>query len=299
MPSRFNFFNLAQLGGKRRGIAWISGHLAAAAMAVAALASPALAAPPPAGSKIMIAMPRLGIDNTATMAPNDSVLLEHRYTATTVANVTFSGTATGEPSASFFTVHLYHDRNCTGTIDVTDDRITGPIPVTPGVVVCLLVRVQSSAVTPRGARLRYQLTATTTLGITQAMLAPLENIDRVVVADGAVQVLKRVRNVTLNETSFSTTSSSAPGNILEYQVIFQNPSASRIDQVRVLDMTPEYTSLAQAIWVEQQPSGVVCQPDLPAGGGTAGYQGDLRWLCTGSMIPGAKGEVRFRVKVQE
>ncbi|WP_028034921.1 hypothetical protein, partial [Chelativorans sp. J32] len=99
MPSRFNFFNLAQLGGKRRGIAWISGHLAAAAMAVAALASPALAAPPPAGSKIMIAMPRLGIDNTATMAPNDSVLLEHRYTATTVANVTFSGTATGEPSA--------------------------------------------------------------------------------------------------------------------------------------------------------------------------------------------------------
>jgi len=245
----------------------------------------------------LIVRPRLATDSRAVVAPGGAALLPHRYTATTTASVLFALTGvTGTPDAALFSTTIYRDADCSGSIDAGDWPVSAPIAVAAGDVICLFVRVQASVVAPEGGTLDYMLSATTALSGTSASLSPAINRDTVSVGTGTVAVTRRVRNVT-QAGSYGVTALGAPGDVLEYSVIFINPSASSVSGVRVHDETPDYTTLDAPIKVKENPTGLDCQPALPTASAAVDYKGPLRWDCTGTMSPGAKGEVSFKVKI--
>lgn len=246
----------------------------------------------------VIEKPRLADDGAATVAPGGTVFLAHRYTATTAATASFSiANAIGRPALSAFTYTLLRDADCSGTLDSGETAAAGAVSVAAGEEVCLIVRVQASAGTAGGAALEYDVTADTALSGTLALLAPLTDHDVLTVpAGGTISLVKRVRNVT-SGSGFAVSSAGAPGDILEYRIAFTNPSAEVVSDLSIHDETPAYTRLSGPPGAAVAPSGMSCALTVPAGGGVIGYAGPLRWDCTGTMSPGATGNVAFQVRI--
>ena len=124
------------------------------------------------------------------------------------------------------------------------------------------------------------------------------NSDRVTLGDSAaLKIVKQVRNSTIGG-SFTANNKAGPGDVLEYRLLFSNPSIEPAFNVNVIDKTPPYTTLQSALpAITTTPSGMTCSIVTPAGGGGAGYVGSLQWSCSGTMGPGPQGEVRFLVRV--
>lgn len=187
----------------------------------------------------------------------------------------------------------------TGTLDLLEAPVTSGITLDAGTQLCLLVRVEVAAGAAAVATYSYDLVATTTLGGTLATITPLSNRDRVsVVAAGSITLVKRVRNVTTGGV-LGTTSTGNPGDVLQYVIVFTNPSAASVADVTVFDQTPSYTSLfaPPGASVLVTPPGMSCGVAVPSGGGSNGYVGPVRWACTGTMSPGTEGRVAFEVKI--
>ena len=247
----------------------------------------------------LIAIPALATPGKAVVEPGGATLLPHRYSATTTGEVAFSlADVTGVPDAALFATTILRDADCSGTIEAGEGPVPATTAVQAGDVICLLVRVQAGVNAPEGGKLDYALLAATALSGTLAVLQPASNQDNVIVGTGTVSVTKRVRNVTQGG-AFGVSSTGAPGDVLEYSIIFINPSSGMVGDVKVHDETPEYTTLDEATAVVQDPGGLDCQPAVPPGGGSAGYAGPLRWDCTGTMPPGDKGEVSFKVRIDQ
>ncbi|MGK9200197.1 MULTISPECIES: DUF11 domain-containing protein [Sinorhizobium] len=246
----------------------------------------------------VIERPRLADDGAATVAPGGTVFLAHRYTATTAATASFSiANAIGRPALSAFTYTLFRDEDCSGTLDSGETAAAGAVSVAAGEEVCLIVRVQASAGAAGGAALEYDVTADTALSGTLASLAPLTDHDVLTVpAAGTISLVKRVRNVT-SGSGFAVSSAGAPGDILEYRIAFTNPSAEAVSELSIQDETPAYTRLSGPPAAAVAPSGMSCTLTVPAAGGVSGYAGPLRWDCTGTMSPGATGNVAFQVRI--
>ena len=248
----------------------------------------------------VIARPQLSADGRAAVSPGGVVVLPHHYTATTTAEVSFALTdVTGTPDAALFSTTIYRDADCSGSLDSGEEPVPAQTAVAAGDVICLFVRVQASERAPKGGTLDYTLSATTALSGTTTSVPPAANRDIVTVGTGGtVTVSKKVRNETRNGP-YGMTSTGAPGDVLEYSIIFSNPSAGLVSDVRVHDETPDYTTLHEPLQVIKNPSELDCQPALPTASGAAGYKGPLRWDCTGTMSPGAKGVVSFKVKIDQ
>uniref|UniRef100_Q11I63 Uncharacterized protein n=3 Tax=Chelativorans TaxID=449972 RepID=Q11I63_CHESB len=247
----------------------------------------------------LIAVPQLVSGTAAAVPPGGATMIAHRYTATTTAAVSFTLTdVTGTPDAALFSTTLFHDADCSGELAAGEGPPPAPAAVQAGDVICLLVRTEALVSVPPGGELAYTLAAATALSGTQAVLEPAANQDKVTVATGSVTVTKRVRNVTRNG-SFAASGTGAPGDVLEYSIIFSNPSSGAVSHVQVHDKTPSYTTLSAPMTVVQDPASLDCAPAVPPAGGTAGYRGVLRWDCTGTMLPGDQGEVSFKVTIDQ
>jgi hypothetical protein len=263
----------------------------------------------------VIPLPTLEEDQTVTMAPGDVITIPHRYTASSVAEVTFSLVdITGLPPTSFSTTRLYRDTDCSGTLDAGEPELSSINPISVAAAgntdpdeVCLLTRVQTSGSAPSGAVLEYDVRAETDL-LNAATLATVPDLfdsdTATVTANAALTLIKRVCNATTSTSTcaagdFSVSSSGEPGNILVYRLTFENPTDATILDVKVFDETPNYTALSGA-----NPIFVVTNPDGTSGALTctgssqgAGYAGDISWSCPGEMAPGARGVVSFRVQI--
>uniref|UniRef100_Q11DY3 Conserved repeat domain n=2 Tax=Chelativorans TaxID=449972 RepID=Q11DY3_CHESB len=247
----------------------------------------------------LIAVPQLVSGTAAAVPPGGATMIAHRYTATTTAAVSFTLTdVTGTPDAALFSTTLFHDADCSGELAAGEGPPPAPAAVQAGDVICLFVRTEALDSVPPGGELAYTLAAATALSGTQAVLEPAANQDKVTVATGSVTVTKRVRNVTRNG-SFAASGTGAPGDVLEYSIIFSNPSPGAVSHVQVHDKTPSYTTLSAPMTVVQDPASLDCAPAVPPAGGSAGYRGVLRWDCTGTMLPGDQGEVSFKVTIDQ
>ena len=242
--------------------------------------------------------PTLEADRTISIQPGGASLLGHNYTSQTAGSVTFSiASESQNPSSSFSSPVMFHDSDCSGGINGGEGVLQNPVTVAAGDVVCVLVRVEASAGAPLGASQSFDLRAETSYSGT-SLLSSLSNRDTVNVDDGSkVEIVKEVRNVTTGG-AFGTSNQASPGDVLEYRLVFSNPSNGPAIDVNLFDKTPAYTSLDGALPAfTTVPPGTTCGVVKPAGGGSAGYRGELQWACTGAMSPGALGEVRFRVRL--
>jgi hypothetical protein len=197
----------------------------------------------------MIALPSLTEDNSKVVTPGSSVVLTHRYSATTSGVVSFTfENETALPGPAAFTYTLYKDNGCSGTLGDEDRPLTTMVGVEAGEEICLIVLVQAASGIPAGARLAYDLVATTALANLAAALTAANHDTVTASTAGTIVLSKRVRNISSGGEAgpFAVSSSGSPGDELEYAIIFANPSkyaisfgADGFDQSMTL-VPPEY-----------------------------------------------------------
>jgi len=242
-----------------------------------------------------VAPPVMIQDQSASVAPGQSVDLRHRYTATTTGTVGFALVDAVMTPANGFASALFADTDCDGRADAV---MPASIPVTAGQEICLAVRTQAGGGVGPGASTTYGIVATTALTGT-AVVETVRNDDAVRAgASGDTMVLRKlVTNITKSSTE-GVTNTADIGDVLRYRLEITNPGANPIVSVTVTDTTPAFTALATAAPASVQiASGVTCTLMQPTGGNAPGYAGSLRWECPGPVPPGVVGSVTFDVRV--
>lgn len=242
--------------------------------------------------------PTLEARRSVSVQPGGTALLTHVYESHTAGTLAVSiADQTQNPADGFAAPTVFRDNDCSSSIDAGEGVLQNPVPVVAGDMVCVVLRVESKAGTPLGADIEFDIVADTTF-TASAIASTLTNHDRVDVGDGAkVEITKRVRNLTTGG-AFVVTNQANPGQVLEYRLVFTNPSNGPAVDVTIFDRTPPYTSLQGSLpAITATPAGTACAIVTPPGGGAGGYRGDLQWACTGAMAPGSAGEVRFQVQV--
>ncbi len=249
-------------------------------------------------------------DQLGNVLPGASILYPHRYTAGTEGTLSFQWlNAHAAPDTPGWSTQLYRDLDCDGAVNGADALLTGPLPVSPGEVVCLLAHVFSPADAPLGAQHSVQLQA-------QLVLANSSLNDTALVTDltrvlpGQLVLEKRVRNIGPDGIAGSgddvdavdnLSNQALPGDVLRYRILFRNAGVQALDQVRIHDATPAFTALAAAAACPAQlPPGLSgCVLLTPEGANGSGYEGSLQWQFTGALPAGATGEVRYDVRVAD
>lgn len=242
----------------------------------------------------LVAKPTLAQDQVREIQSGQITVLPHVYEATSDGTVTFSISQQSSTPSGAFSSALYTDPACNGTPVAA---INAAIAVTNGQTICLVSRVTASSGAPTGSTYTYTVNALTTFTATTVTYTPTDDdIVTVSNAQGEVTLVKTVENET-QSTGEAATNTGSPNDILLYRIYISNQSAAPVDDVKIYDRTPPYTSLAVAI-----PTPVTISPTLscalavPASN-TIGYQGVIQWDCTGVLTPGDNGSVNFRVAI--
>lgn len=243
----------------------------------------------------MVEAARLNQSQERTIRAGQVLVLRHEYIAAAPGSVSFNIAGDASTLDGAFSTALYEDTDCDGT---ADQAITGPLPTDAGTLICVLARVTASGAATQGSTYRFDLLADTSYGAS-GLSQRNDNTDRLVVeaAQGTLQLTKTVRNVTQGSPEGVSNGASA-GDVLEYRIYVETVGTVPARDIVVYDRTPPYTALSSAV-----PSpitladGVECTLDEPLAN-TPGYDGALRWSCTGVLQPGAQGFVAFEVSIQ-
>jgi uncharacterized repeat protein (TIGR01451 family) len=125
--------------------------------------------------------------------------------------------------------------------------------------------------------------------------------------DSSLVLVKRLRQVSscpstgADTNPFITNNQALPNELIEYQIIYSNPSAATLSNITVHDVTPAFTEFRSASCTTT-PSSLLCATPS-VGSGTApsvGGIGDIDWVLTNNPIglgSGQSGEVRFCVRI--
>lgn len=233
--------------------------------------------------------PTFAPDQTRTTTPGSAVFLPHVFVANTDGTVDFSVTGgAAAPDIPGWSTTLFRDSNCNGTFDSGEPAIAGPVTVSAGSQICVLLRVTAPAGAPTGAQYQTAVEALMRYN-NSALTTNLSVTDLVTIAEtSSVGLVKKV-----NATQ------AQPGDVLTYILTYKNSSAAPVSGLVIDDATPPYTTYVGSSAVCQQPlpaslSG--CTVSLqPADGGT----GAIRWTFSGSLQSGSEGQVKFLVKVSQ
>lgn len=243
-----------------------------------------------------VAANQLLADGSRTGLPGGSVQFAHSFIAATSGNVAFSVAVAPTPAMTGWVPTVYRDVNCDGALDAGDVVLAAasPVAVTEGQTVCLLVNQTVPGGAANGARNDATLTASFSFtNASPALSASYTRRDVTVVSNQALGLAKSVRNVTQGG-SFATSNQARSGDVLEYQIVFQNNGATPINNLAVYDATPAYSSFVSAACGSMPAGLTACSAStVPA----VGAAGNVRWSFTGALGGGEQGTVLFRVKV--
>ncbi|HIF9101503.1 TPA: GEVED domain-containing protein, partial [Photobacterium damselae] len=116
---------------------------------------------------------------------------------------------------------------------------------------------------------------------------------------GELKLEKTVRNITQG-TAVGVSNQGRPGDVLEYTITFTNVGSGDLTEVSIFDSTPSYTELSQAIDCTSGsiPASLTCIPVTANGTNTVGYEGEVRWDMTGSLLAGAQGTVTYQIIIK-
>ncbi len=249
---------------------------------------------------------RLVEGQSATVAPGGVAQISHTFTAGTAMDVDFAITGLDTSSAGSFTTTLWRDDDCSGDINAAEAVLPGTQSLAAGEVVCLVARVEASDGLASGATVSFDVLADAVLSGT-AETEQLANTDRVTVNDGASLTLtKQVCNTSTSAcdvatgAGFGTNNRGAPGELLVYRLVFENPTGEPLEDVRVYDRTPDYSAtIAGGASMVTQPTSVSCSLVQPASPVPAGFEGVVEWNCPGQMAAGDRGIASFTVEIAQ
>lgn len=250
--------------------------------------------------------PRMEPDNFSEVEPGKSILFPHKFTAATAGSVNFSIiNPDAAPANDGWNTVLYLDNDCNGSIDGSDAQIGNPVAVSGNTAVCLLSKVFVPADAPLNAQYHYDIAADMTFadsaatghGVTRLVLDK-DTVRATFNGAGELKLEKTVRNITQG-TAVSVSNQGRPGDVLEYTITFTNVGSGDLTEVSIFDSTSSYTELSQAIDCTSGsvPASLSCIPVTANGTNTVGYEGEVRWDMTGSLLAGEQGTVIYRVMI--
>ena len=236
----------------------------------------------------------LSLSQKATIASGQIILLRHEYYADADGTVTFETTVTAQAPENGFSIALFQDTGCDGSADTV---ISAPITTSADTLICVIARVSASSSVGPNSQLAFDLTATTTYGATGVSEIDVNSDQLTGDSDqGALKLTKTVRNVTQG-TIEGVANGGTLGDVLEYKIYLENPTALPVTNVTIYDRTPPYTALNGPIPSPVTVGGsLVCTVGSPVSN-IAGYAGNVRWDCAGSYLPGMQGSVTFDVQI--
>jgi uncharacterized repeat protein (TIGR01451 family) len=214
-----------------------------------------------------------------------AALYSHQFTAGSAGSVLFGSSQVA--SAPGWTVDLVRDTNCNGVIDAGETAVAGPLALTAGQQVCLVMRHASPAGAPAGANAQ----ATRSAAFTYTNAAPaltstvsLVDLTTVLGGGGGLSLAKAVNAATAR-----------PGDVLTYTVTYANLGTTPLSSIVIQDATPPYTVFVSAscgtLGTGLTGCAVTQQPAVNA-------SGSVRWTLSGTLAPGASGTVTYQVRVQ-
>ncbi|MBU2867516.1 DUF11 domain-containing protein [Pacificibacter marinus] len=236
---------------------------------------------------------RLREDQSAVIGAGQVAELRHEFIVDAEGSVAFSVTPISETPAGGYSQALFEDTNCDGTADTV---ISGALTTSADQLICLVLRVSASSSIGPNASYVVQLDAVTTYGATG--VSELDrNTDRLTTesSTGALRLYKTVRNITQGGAE-GVRNGGAVGDVLEYRITVENPSASPASEITIYDRTPPYTELFAPIVSPSALGDMICTLIAPSSN-TAGYAGNLEWDCVGAFLPGSRGNVAFQVQI--
>jgi uncharacterized repeat protein (TIGR01451 family) len=208
-----------------------------------------------------------------------------------------------------WTAVVYFDANGNGVVDPSETPVAnlnfvsnGTAGLAPGESVRVLVKVSAPPGAPSGAIDAVTLTATTTNGTyTAAVPAVATATDSAAIVASDLQMVKeQALDANLDgdpDTAYSVadlTTGALPGRCIRYRITVRNNGASAVDNVKVFDSTPAFTTYfatnPAAVSGGSAPS-VVTVP-------SNGSAGPLQWNV-GTLNPGEQAIITFGVKIDQ
>jgi uncharacterized repeat protein (TIGR01451 family) len=115
----------------------------------------------------------------------------------------------------------------------------------------------------------------------------------------------KLQKQVFNGTSWVISNAAKPGDVIEYRITYTNNGSTSINTLVISDTTPLHTTFVSAAAGIFPPNLTACQKTTPtsataiscASTDTAGGTGVIQWSFTGSLTPGASGNVTFQVKL--
>lgn len=227
---------------------------------------------------------------------------------------------------------VYHDRNRNGTLEASESgqdgaplfinaarqgRVLSSVAVNPGTGAFTVLDV------PAGP---YELIVTRAANAASpqapagfSFITPSSGVRTVVLGEnglglagqdfglalldpGRLTLTKGVRNLSQGGITFTPTGEARPGDVLEYQLSFDNPGLQAVGRVVLNDTVPVHTELEENTYgasgeVEVMcPVGMARRVDL---GAAQNLELPVLELCgVELLLPGTGGDVRFQVEVQ-
>ena len=218
--------------------------------------------------------------------PGAVVFHPHTFTAGSGGTVSFTLSQSPSPAIPGWAATLIHDLDCDGTPEAGEPALAGPVAVSAGQTLCLLVRHQIPAGAPDGATESIVVDAGFDyINAAPALVAAVTASDLTTVSGGGA--LEVVKSVDL--------SSARPGDLLTYTITYRNLGADAVSTIVIQDATPPWTTFDTAACGTLGPGLAGCALTTAP---TAGASGPVIWTMTGSLSPGGQGTVSFRVRVQ-
>jgi len=227
-------------------------------------------------------------DGAQAALPGTVVFYAHIFTPGTAGSVTFGTADVPSPVTAGWSSLVYLDSNCDGTLGSGETTLlAGAVSTTPGVQICIVVKVAIPAGAPSGAQNATTVTAIFTyINDPQApdMMTTHVLTDVTTVGAAGLTLQKEVDKAT-----------ALPDDQLVYILTYTNNSSAPLDNIVVSDTTPAHTTFNSAACpVTLPPNITACAvTTAPALGGT----GAVVWTLTGQLAPGAFGTVTYTVTV--
>ncbi|PTB31822.1 right-handed parallel beta-helix repeat-containing protein [Photobacterium phosphoreum] len=255
-----------------------------------------------------VKQPTLAPDNYIEVEPGLPVFNRHKFTLNSAGNVTFSIIhANSSPTHAYWSHVIFRDANCNNILDTaTDAVVLSPLVMNADfdTEICIIIKVLMPDFLPYQAGYSYQLQANVIFDNSAVTRQLIDNdrINTMFIASGDLEIEKTVQN--MNDGSDATYANTAkPQDILEYKILFKNNGSMPIDNIRLYDVVPNATELSSImsclpISVLLPPSLTCSQINTIDGANSIGYKGSIEWVLNGSLKPGERGYVSYKVNVE-
>lgn len=216
------------------------------------------------------------------------IFYRHSYKARTPGEVTFDMQETSSPESEAWSYALHEDVNCNGKIDPAGDQeISSSKTMQLGDELCLVARVRVPAGIDINAQHVLHIEALYALSATSVSY-PKKVHDETIVGDpsGAGLLLEK----TVDKPS------AVPGEELTYVIVYQNNSSDPLQMLSIDDSTPSYTVFSAAEPCDDfLPDALTdCTAQTPSGGS----EGTITWEFEGTLAPGERGDVSYKVIIE-